>query len=81
VGPIALEDQILRRRIDIAKENSFTTVIWNPWLEKARAMSDFADAEWQQMICIEASNVADFAVVLAPGQQHRMSMAVRLADF
>ena len=30
-------------------------------------MSDFGDAEWKQMICIEASNVAGFAVALLPG--------------
>jgi glucose-6-phosphate 1-epimerase len=80
-GPIALEDHALRRRIDLAKENSFTTVVWNPWVEKASAMSDFGDAEWRQMICIEASNVSDFGVILAPGQQHRMKATVRLAGF
>jgi glucose-6-phosphate 1-epimerase len=76
--PIALEDHALCRRIDVAKENSFTTVVWNPWIEKAGAMSDFGDAEWKQMICIEASNVSDFAVLLAPGQQHRMNATLQL---
>jgi glucose-6-phosphate 1-epimerase len=76
---IALEDHILRRGIAVAKEDSFTTVVWNPWVEKAKAMSDFSDVEWKQMICIEVSNVADFAVVLAPGQQHRMKATVGLA--
>jgi glucose-6-phosphate 1-epimerase len=44
-------------------------------------MSDFADDEWIQMVCIETSNVSDFAVDLAPGQQHRMKALVRVADF
>jgi glucose-6-phosphate 1-epimerase len=43
-------------------------------------LSDFADDEWKQMICIETSNVSDFAVTLAPGQQHKMKALVR-ADF
>jgi glucose-6-phosphate 1-epimerase len=73
-GPVAW-------RTSLAKENSFTTVVWNPWVQKAGAMSDFGDAEWRQMICIEASNVSDFAVILAPGQQHRMKAPVRLAGF
>ena len=38
------------------------------------------DAEWMQMICIETSNVSDFAVALSPGQQHTMQAIVRLAD-
>jgi glucose-6-phosphate 1-epimerase len=80
-GSIALDDHALRRRIDLTKENSFTTVVWNPWALKSRAITDFDDAEWRQMLCIEASNVADFAVMLAPGQQHRMKATVQLADF
>ena len=79
-GAIELEDQSLRRRIGVAKENSLTTVVWNPWVEKAKAMSDFGDAEWKQMVCIETSNVADFAVELAPGQQHKMQAIVRVGD-
>ena len=57
--------------ISVAKENSLTTVVWNPWIEKAKALSDFGDDEWMKMICIEASNVADFAVVLSPASSTR----------
>lgn len=78
---VELEDPVLRRRTRIMKENSRTTVVWNPWVEKARSFSDFAEDEWMRMICIEASNVSDFAVELAPGQQHKMKAAVRVAGF
>jgi D-hexose-6-phosphate mutarotase len=80
-GAIELEDPGLHRRTRVAKENSRTTVVWNPWVQKAHSMSDFADDEWIQMVCIETSNVSDFAVDLAPGQQHRMKALVRVADF
>jgi glucose-6-phosphate 1-epimerase len=75
---IELDDQALRRRILVVKENSLTTVVWNPWVDKARALSDFGDDEWQEMVCIETSNVADFAVDLTPGQQHKMKAIIRL---
>ncbi len=78
---VDLEDPILHRRTRIAKENSRTTVVWNPWVEKAHSMSDLADDEWQKMICIETSNVSDFAVNLEPGRQHRMELIVRVAGF
>src|SRR5438132_9324519 len=68
--PIELEDPVLRRRTRVTKDNSRTTVVWNPWVQKAHSLSDFADDEWVQMICIESSNVSDFAVDLAPGQRH-----------
>jgi len=78
---IEMEDPALRRRTHVAKENSRTTVVWNPWVQKAHSLTDFADDEWMQMICIETSNVSDFAVELAPGQQHKMEALVRVADF
>ena len=78
---IEMEDPVLRRRTHVAKENSRTTVVWNPWVQKAHSLTDFADDEWMQMICLETSNVSDFAVELAPGQQHTMKALVRVTDF
>jgi glucose-6-phosphate 1-epimerase len=78
--PVELEDTVLRRLTRVIKQNSLTTVVWNPWVQKAQALSDLGDDEWMQMICIETSNVADFALVLAPGQQHTMEAVVKLAD-
>jgi glucose-6-phosphate 1-epimerase len=78
---IEMGDPELGRRILVTKENSRTTVVWDPWVQKAHSLSDFADDEWKQMICVETSNVSDFAVDLAPGQQHKMKALVRVADF
>jgi len=77
---IEVDDPALRRSIRIVKGNSSTTVVWNPWMQKAHALSDLGDDEWTKMICIETSNVSDFAVVLAPGQQHTMKAVVRITD-
>jgi len=77
---VELDDPVLRRRTRVAKENSRTTVIWNPWAEKAHSLSDLPDDEWKKMICIETSNVSDCAVNLAPGQQHKMKAVVSLAE-
>ncbi len=77
---IELEDPVLHRCTRVTKENSQTTVVWNPWVRKAHSLSDFADDEWKQMICIEASNVSDSAVHLAPGQHHKMKVIVKVAD-
>ena len=78
---IELEDPVLHRCTRVTKENSQTTVVWNPWVRKAHSLSDFADDEWKQMICIETSNVSDSAVHLAPGQHHTMKVLVKVADF
>src|SRR5271157_597863 len=76
---LELDDPISHRRTRITKENSSTTVIWNPWVEKAKAFADLGDDEWKQMICIETSNVSDLAVELVPGQQHKMKATIEIA--
>ena len=78
---IEVEDPVLHRRTRVEKRNSRTTVVWNPWIEKAHSLPDLADNEWIEMVCIETSNVGDFAVELAPGQQHTMKATVRVIDF
>ena len=74
--PVDLSDPGLDRRIHVAKQNSRTTVIWNPWTEKARALSDLGTGEWTQLVCIEASNVLASAVEVVPGDLHRMQAAI-----
>src|SRR5262249_15433794 len=78
--PIDLTDPVLHRATRVVKENSRTTVIWNPWMDKTRQLSDLRENDWTQMVCIETSNVADFAVDLAPGQHHAMKARVSVAD-
>ena len=75
---VELEDPVFGRRLGVGKRNSRTTVVWNPWIEKARALGDLGDDEWREMICIECCNVSDFAITLAPGQQHAMNTNVRV---
>ena len=67
-----IEDPDWNRQIRIEKSNSSTTVLWNPWIEKAKKMSDLADHEWQNFVCIETGNAADNAITLAPGATHQM---------
>ena len=75
-SPLELSGPALRRHIHVAKQNSRTTVIWNPWSEKAKAMSDLGSDQWTEMLCIETSNVLAYAVEVAPGDCHRMSAVI-----
>jgi len=45
---VELSDPKMCRRIRLAKANSLTTVVWNPWREKASELRDLADGEWPQ---------------------------------
>jgi glucose-6-phosphate 1-epimerase len=70
---VDLLDASKKRRIRLRKERSLTTVVWNPWSEGAARLQDLGDGEWRQYLCVEASNIMDAAIQLAPGQEHRMA--------
>ncbi|MGH7179971.1 MAG: D-hexose-6-phosphate mutarotase, partial [Tepidisphaeraceae bacterium] len=72
----AVTDPMLARRIIVGKAGSDSTVLWNPWTNKSKAMSDFGDDEWLRMLCVEACNVGESAVTLAPGASHVMTASV-----
>jgi glucose-6-phosphate 1-epimerase len=76
LNPVKLSDPVLRRNIAIEKKDSRTTVLWNPWSEKAKAMVDLGANAWTQMLCIETSNVLTYAVELASGDCHRVSCVI-----
>jgi glucose-6-phosphate 1-epimerase len=73
---LEIHDPVMKRRIRIEKENSRNSVVWNPWTEKSRSLSDFGDDEWTGMICVEPSNVAGNSIEIAPGQQHTMGVTI-----
>lgn len=67
-----------QRQLVVEKNGSNATVVWNPWIAKAKAMPDFGDDEWPVMLCIETCNVRENAVTIAPGQSHTMGANIRL---
>jgi D-hexose-6-phosphate mutarotase len=75
-APCVIHDPGMKRRITIAKRGSDSTVVWNPWVQKARAMADFGDDEWPGMLCIETANVGDAAVTLRPEDRHTMTAEI-----
>ena len=71
-------DPVWDRRITIEKNGSASTVIWNPWIDKSKGMSDMEADGWKQMLCVETANAADNAVLLAPGASHKLSTKIRV---
>ena len=73
-----LHDPGWARRIVVSKQGSQSTVVWNPWTDKARALPDFGDDEWPGMLCIETANIAENAVTLGAGAEHTMTARVEV---
>src|SRR5262249_23573659 len=78
-GQCAIEDRGWRRRVIIEKDGAASTVVWNPWTEKAAAMGDLGDPAWRGMVCVETGNIADDEVRLAADGEHQMSTTISIA--
>jgi glucose-6-phosphate 1-epimerase len=75
-GALELIDPTLHRILRTNKENSATTIVWNPWQQGSASLADLGDDEWRHMTCVEASNILGSAVSLAPGKQHTMGVTL-----
>lgn len=61
--------------IDIKGDYHDSVVIWNPWHEKAKAMADFNNDGYKQMLCVEMANTTP--VKVAPNQKIKIQQTFK----
>jgi D-hexose-6-phosphate mutarotase len=71
-----IDDPGLQRRIRVKHEGSRSTVVWNPWIEKAAKLGDLGPDGHRHMLCVENANAADDARQLAPGEEHTLTAVI-----
>lgn len=76
-----VEDPGAGRRLTIVKSGSRSTIVWNPWAEKAATMADLGPEAWRGMLCVEAGNVADDVQRLAPGERHELRATITAGPY
>lgn len=64
----------------INNENSKSAVIWNPWLEKSKRLSQFSPLDFHNMLCIETANVITDAKKINAGEQTNISVEFILSS-
>jgi glucose-6-phosphate 1-epimerase len=69
-----IEDPVLGRRIRIAKRHSRSTIVWNPWIDKAAKMGDFGPDGYLGMVCVESANADADVVRIPPGGEHHLQV-------
>jgi len=57
---------------------SKSAVIWNPWIEKSKRLSQFSPQDYQHMYCIETANVMSDHKMLTPNQQQSLKFELSL---
>ncbi|KAL0278928.1 UNVERIFIED_CONTAM: hypothetical protein PYX00_000605 [Menopon gallinae] len=65
------------RKMRIQKYNFPDTVIWNPWIDKAKEIQDFGDDEYPNMVCVESGHVSS-PVILLPGTAFEASQILQV---
>ena len=64
------------RRIELNQEGSKSLVIWNPWIEKAKAMADMTDEGYETMICMETANALKDFRIIKPNELHILEVSI-----
>lgn len=77
---LTLDDPDFGRRITITGENSSHAIVWNPGPQGAAEMTDMADHEWVQMLCVETARARDAAVMVAPGATARVAVELAVSE-
>lgn len=63
--------------MQIQNTGSNSAVIWNPWIDKGKGLSQFGSDFYKNMLCIETANVLDDHLKLAPGEEHTLGVVLR----
>lgn len=69
-----IQDPVYRRNIRIAKTGSASTIVWNPWQQRAAAMGDMGKDGYRTMLCVESANAADDRIEIQPDGRHTLSV-------
>jgi D-hexose-6-phosphate mutarotase len=75
-GEVQIIDPKLGRRITISKEGAASTVVWNPWSDKAQVIPDLGNDEYPQFVCVESGNVGPDKLTLKPGETSTLSVSI-----
>jgi D-hexose-6-phosphate mutarotase len=67
------------KTLSIHQTNDSGTVVWNPWIKKSQAMSDFPDNGYHTMICVEAANAPE-PIKIEAGQSYQLNQTVTRLD-
>jgi glucose-6-phosphate 1-epimerase len=77
---ILLVDDLSGRTILVEKSGSPSTVVWNPWAEKAAALADLPDDGYLKFCCIEAAIANDRAEIVMPGAAHVLMTRISVEE-
>lgn len=73
---LEIYDPAWGRKIWLKKSGSKSTIVWTPWDRFIKDFSDLPDEDVYRFAGIEFGNVREHALLLQPGQRHRLAMEI-----
>ncbi|TCS40189.1 D-hexose-6-phosphate mutarotase [Reinekea marinisedimentorum] len=65
-----------KEAVTMTRRGSNSMVLWNPWIEKSKSLSNFNDLEYTKMFCVETTNTSEDSRLVKPGNSHVMCMEI-----
>lgn len=72
-----MDNKVQPNNINIQTSGSASTVIWNPWQDKAKRLSQFNEQAYKNMFCVETANANSDAITLHSEQSHLLKVKMK----
>lgn len=73
---VTLNDHAKNQQMSLTSNNMSDLVVWNPWKQKSKTLTDFDNNAYQNMVCLESACILDNMATLVPGQQHLSTITI-----
>lgn len=77
---LRIVDHGWQRALCIESRHSRSAVVWNPWIDKSKRLSQFEADAYQRMLCIETARVMADCEVLPAGASDVLDVAVEVGE-
>lgn len=71
-GTLEIHDEIKKRVIRIVREGSNSAIVWNAGEKYSKELPDLPDDGYRHYVCVEAANILEDTIKLAPKAQHTL---------
>ena len=75
---VEILDPLWGRKVIVSKENSSSTLVWNPGSERCRQIADLEDKEYRRFLCVECNRAGEDQMELIPGREFRISQKIKI---
>ena len=79
-GPLVLHDPTCGRKIVVRSAGSQSCVVWNPWTEKSKSLTDLPDEDYLRFLCLETTNAGADVITLAAGESHTLTVNISVSS-